>query len=146
MSNEEKKTKIEELLVDQDVFLVKDVIRVNHKPHPYCITLDHMPTNSMYLNEHSIEEAEKKGARCGMYISPCGTKINNGPKPGWNRCTLSYDEHISDLVCFLYLKRNASQEEVSTIMKKLVEDLGGADNKFIDGFAFIKTKEKFRIT
>lgn len=119
----EKKEQIEKALLQQDLFEVYDVTNVNHKPHPYVIGPKHISNSSgAYLN---IEECERKGVKCAH-----------------PECNLSYKEHTSDLVCFLKLKRNGTNEEANSVLKNLVNELG---ENFIDGFAFIETKEKFRI-
>lgn len=86
MTNEEKTKKIEEDLKDQDLFKVKSVEDINHKPHPY---------------------------------------------------------RVSDNVCFLQLLRNGTNEEAQNILKTLVDTLGLS---FIDGFTFVETPEKYRIS
>jgi hypothetical protein len=58
------------------------------------------------------------------------------------RCTISYAEHTSDRVCFLKLKRDTTNKELSEALKALVDILG---EKYLDGFSFIETEEKFRI-
>lgn len=40
---------------------VKDTIAV---PHPYCITPRHIPNGGGILNESTIEDAERRGAKC----------------------------------------------------------------------------------
>ena len=142
MTNEEKETKLKELLKDQDVFEVKSVDNVNHKPHPYCITDKHLAHNdSMYLGERQIRDMEKvHGPMCGMYGN--GTRWINHSSPGYTRCNLRYEDHTSDCVAFLKLKRNCTKEEASEVLKSVVEDVKDT----IDGFAFVETKEKFRIT
>lgn len=139
MTNEEKKSKIEELLKDQDVFKVVKVDNVNHRPHPYCITEMHIKhSGGMYLD---VENAERRGAKCGVYTSPDG-RWDTKSHSGWTRCNLPYSEHTSDNVAFLSLLRNATKEEASTILKDLVDKLG---EKTVDGFALVETNEKFRI-
>lgn len=120
----EKLDKIKECLLTQNLFEAHDVTNINHKPHPYVIGPSHIKNSSgAYLD---IEECERKGVRCAH-----------------PNCYLSYKEHTSDLVCALKLKRNGTNEEANAILKALVDELG---EKFIDGFIFIETEEKFRIT
>lgn len=45
---EEKAKKIRELLSGQDLYEVKDVLGVNHKPHPYVIGTAHIT----YASKH----------------------------------------------------------------------------------------------
>lgn len=141
MTNEEKKSKIEELLKDQDVFKVVKVGNVNYRPHPYCITGAHVRYSNGILDKNAIKIAESHGAKCGVYTSPSG-KWDVKSHKGWIRCNLPHDEHFSDNVAFLSLRRNATKEEASTILKDLVDKLG---EKTVDGFALVETNEKFRI-
>lgn len=119
---EEKKQFIIEKLSDQDLFQVYEVTTVNHKPHAYMIGPKHINSSSIYLN---IEECEKNGVTCAH--------------PG---CQLKYEDHTYEEVCFLKLTRNGTPEEASKILKELVDIVG---EKYVDGFSFIETKEKFRI-
>ena len=119
----DKKEKIQEVLLKQNLFEVYDVTNINHKPHPYVIGPSHISNSSgAYLD---IEECERKGVKCAH-----------------PNCYLSYKEHTSDLVCFLKLKRNGTNEEANTVLKNLVNELG---ENFVDGFSFIEIDEKFRI-
>lgn len=124
MTNDEKKTKIEELLSLQDVFRVKDVLNVNHKPHPYIVG----PKHITYASDN--------------YGGILDERTLNKVKCDYKGCNLSYEEHTSDLVCFLQLKKNATNDEVKFILKELVDNVG---ETFIDGFGFVDTDEKFRI-
>lgn len=131
---------IESLLKDQNLFEVVDVMDVNHKPHPYCITPAHIDGKTMVLDEHAIRRAEKKGARCGMYVK--GDEWRNSYKKGWKKCDVPYDEHTSDKVCFLKLLRGGTEREAKEILTGLAGEL---EEGVIDGFAFVETEEKFRI-
>ena len=145
MNNEEIKTKIVEVLKDSEVFTVLDVDNVNYKPHPYCITQHHLSddSHSPYLGEPQIMEMEKKrGCMCGMYVSPDGKKSSTKFKSGWNKCQVRFEDHTSDKVCFIQLKRHATQAEAQAELKKVVEVIG---EKLIDGFGFVESEEKFRI-
>jgi uncharacterized protein with ATP-grasp and redox domains len=145
MNNEEKKIKIEEALKDQNLFLVKSVMDVNHKPHIFCITEKHVVYASDncggMLSDSAIKEYEKKhGPSCGMYVK--GNNIANHRISGYEKCTIPYSQHTSDNICFLQLLRNGTKEEGQTILKDLVDSIG---EKFIDGFSLVETKEEFRI-
>jgi len=142
MTNKEKEKKITEALNKQDVFLVKSVDDINHKPHPYCITEKHLEYNdSMYLGDEQIKKMESThGDMCGMYSN--GKETINKYRYGYTRCNVPYGEHTSDNVCFLQLKRNTTNAEANVILKQLVDDVG---EKFVDGFAFVETEDKFRI-
>lgn len=118
-------------------FKIESIQRVNHRPHPYCITPKHLEGDSMYLDENAIIKAEENGARCGMYEN--GDSYANGFKPGYSRCTHSYKEHKSDFVMFLR----------ATVPNKTPKELLGVTSWFkkakpimekhkIDGVAFIE--------
>ena len=121
----EKKDVITEKLSYQNLFKVHDVTRINHEPHPYTIGSEHIT----YANEH----------HSGML----GTETCENIKCAYGNCHLSYKEHTSDLVCFFKLVRNGTEEEANGILKKLVDELG---ENYVDGFSFVETEEKFRIT
>ena len=54
-------------------------------PHPYCITPKHMQTGSMYLDEATIRESEKRfGAVCDI----CKKRV----KAGMQSESLPFDE------------------------------------------------------
>lgn len=127
---------------DQNLFLLKGVHDVNHKPHPYCITPKHLSTDSMYLTADVIREAEKKhGAHCGMYVSANG-KYANHYVDGYSPCRIPYDDHTSDCVAFLQLTRNCKNTEASEVLKSIVDRI---DKNLIDGFTLVETDEKFRV-
>jgi len=48
MSNEEKKELISEALKEQTAFNLKDVLQINHKPHPFMIGAQHVA----YASDH----------------------------------------------------------------------------------------------
>ncbi len=121
---EEKAKKIRELLSEQDLYDVKDVMGVNHKPHPYMIGTAHITYASKNCGG-MIGEETLKNVRCAH-----------------PHCNLPYEEHTSDTVCFLQLKRNGTNAEANVILKALVTKIG--DN-FVDGFAFVESPEKYRI-
>jgi hypothetical protein len=58
-------------------------------------------------------------------------------------CNIPYEDHISDCVAFLQLTQNTTNELANKVLKDLVDAIG---DKCVDGFAFVDTKEKFRIT
>jgi hypothetical protein len=53
---------------------------------------------------------------------------------------LSYDEHKFDRVLFLQLRRHATNEEASKLLKDLAPTL---EQNHIDGVSFVETPEKF---
>jgi hypothetical protein len=62
-------------------------------PHPYCITPKHVAVAADHfsgmLGEAAMEAAERYGAKCG-----------------WERCQLSYKEHVSNLTLFVEVENN----------------------------------------
>jgi len=111
-------------------FIVKDIDRINYKPHPFTIGGKHVTYAADnfggILGEEAILSAEKKGIYCAH-----------------PHCKLPYKEHTLDKVCFLQLTRNLSQQEAQEKLKSVIEIL--KENK-IDGFTFVDTPEKFRIS
>lgn len=122
-TNKEKEEAITKLLSDQDLLVVREVLDVNHDPHPYTIG----PAHIKYSNDH----------HGGML----GTETIENVNCAYSRCNLPHSSHTSDNVCFLQLIRNGTQEEVNKTLKLVFDTLG---ESFIDGFSFIETKEKFR--
>lgn len=116
MSNEEKETKMRELITD-DRIIVKSITNINHKPHPYVLGAKHI----VYTSDHH-------GGTMGdetLNAVPCD-------HPG---CVIPYDKHTSDLVCFLQFKEDISPKVLQDELKKVVSSLG---EDFVDGFAFVE--------
>lgn len=124
MSNKEKENVIKNVLAEQDLLAVKLVTNVNHKPHPFMIGTKHVAYASDHHSGRLGEETCRK--------VPCAHP----------RCNATYEEHTSDNVCFLQLKRNGTNDEVNTILKNLVDNI---EKNLVDGFAFVETTKKFRI-
>lgn len=126
MNIEELIKQLQEILAPE--FIVKSIDSINFKPHPYCITHHHLSRNSsMHLGKEQIEAMEKKhGPMCGV--------------PG---CNVYYEQHTSDKACFLQLTQNLQQSVAQEKLKSAIPIL--TENK-IDGFVFVDTREKFRIT
>jgi hypothetical protein len=132
-------------LLDGGLFKVKSIDHINHKPHPYCITPKHVRVaadhHSGLLGTAAIEDAEQRGAKCGIYSHPHNPKqYTNGRRSGWERCNLSVKEHTSDRVCFLELLRDMSSKEGQKELKKLVTL---CETEKVDGFAFMEGPFKF---
>lgn len=115
--------------IKQDVFRYKSTMDVNHKPHPYTIGPRHVKYASEnwggMLGSAAIRAGEKIGIRCAH-----------------KNCGLGIDEHTYDTVCFLQLKRNATQEEATEVLKQMNEKA----STMYDGYCFVDTDEKFRIS
>lgn len=114
-------------LKDNDAFALMSIQNVNHVPHPYMVGPRHVAYASDKNGGMLTEEVAEK--------VPCAT-------PG---CNLPYSEHTSDKVVFLKLKRNVDQIQVKTILENLIKELDFKKNG-IDGFSFVETDEKYRIT
>lgn len=129
--SKEKDEQVIKALESQDILIFKSITNVNHNPHPYTIGPKHIVfASDRYggmLGEDAIKEGEKQG-KC---------------KCAHPQCNTPYESHTSDQVCFLQFTRDTTGDEVNVVLKKLVDDLGP---KFVDGFAFVETKEKFRVT
>lgn len=109
------------------VFLFKDITRVNHSPHPYTIGPKHIKHASDNHGGMLGEQTLRK--------IPCAA-----PK-----CTASYEEHTSDTVLFIQLKRNVSAAEGNKILNSILSPKELKEDD-IDGFAFLETEEKYRFT
>lgn len=123
---------------DSGDFRVRSIDNVNHKPHPYCITPNHLKYNdSMYIGGEQIERMERtRGGMCGMYTD--GNKIKNGSFVGGTRCTTLYSEHTSDKVLFVQSltdEKNPNKWKGFTDWMKATKPI--MEKLKIDGLAFI---------
>jgi hypothetical protein len=131
MTNTEKEVVIRKGLDSQDLFTLLSVENTNHKPHPFCVGPEHIERYRLNTSK-----------RCAMRVGPNG-EWSTRSKKGFVKCGLSYEEHTYDCVGFLQLKRNGTNDEAKTILKALVDEIG---ETFVDGFGFVETKKKFRIS
>lgn len=113
------------VLLDDDN-LVLSITSVNFKPHPSTIGPAHIKYASD-LTEECIREAEKQDKAC------CAV----------GNCYIPFDEHTSDKVCFVQLTQHLTKEEAISKLQSCEELM--TQNK-VDGFTFVETPEKFRIT
>ena len=127
-------------------FELVEITRINHRPHPYCITPQHIAyasdNYSGMLGEYAIVEAEKNGkASCGMYSNESGRWMNRRTFEYNRKCTATYHEHISDKVLAIRAlvtgkeikELDGIQEYLKSIQSKLLE-------LKVDGIIFIKAK------
>lgn len=125
---EELKTVVDGLLADSDLFICKNVMAINHKPHRYVIGARHVTWASRnsggMLSEAAIERAEKEGVHC-EYPS----------------CRVPFKDHTYVSACFLQLKRNCTKEEAQEALQAIVQ----ATSPELEGIVFVETPEKFRI-
>lgn len=114
-----------EILSANNIFIVKSITNVNHKPHPFMVGSKHV----VHAHDHHsgmLGEATLKAIPCAH-----------------RGCTSSYDQHTHDKVLFLQLTRDVKNNEASLELKKLLDIM--AANK-IDGIAFVEADEKYRIS
>jgi hypothetical protein len=109
-------------------FKLASVDHINHKPHPYTIGPRHVAHASDHhcgmLDQHAIESAERLGVHCAH------------PK-----CRLPFDEHTSDLVCFVEVSAQYPNiADVPLLRDYLTQIADKATELGIDGFAFVKGK------
>jgi hypothetical protein len=126
MTKEEKATTIKSGIEKAGLFKVLSVDSINHKPHMYMIGPSHIAKNSgMYLD---IDEVERKGVRCAH-----------------PNCNLTYKEHTWDTVAFLQLQRNGTNAEAQRILgaEEVATQMKQAG---VEGFVFVDSEEKFRIS
>jgi len=120
----EVEKEIEGVLSPGGIFTVKSITNVNHKPHPYMVGPQH------------IKHASDK------HMGRLGEETMRAVRCAHPNCHVEYDDHKSDKVLFVQLKRNASNDEASDELKKLLEIF---QNNGIDGVAFVETPEGYRI-
>ena len=119
-----ERKKYDDHFANSDIFRVKSIANINHNPHPFTIGAEHVK-----------DAADNHGGMLGQAtINKLGCSVNG--------CKLSPDEHTSNKVLFLQLKRNANQTEANKELKPLVPMLK-ADG--IEGLVFVDTDEKFRV-
>jgi hypothetical protein len=109
---------------ENNMFSVKSIDNVNHKPHPFLIGAKHVH----HASEH----------HSGML----GTATIEAVGCAFKDCTLSYAEHTSDKVLFLQLLRDLTQKKAQKELKGIT-DMMKKDK--IDGLCFVETESKFRI-
>jgi len=63
---------------------------------------------------------KEHGPMCGTFIDGNGNRSTERKGRCNKPCTIPYEEHTSDKVCVLQLKRNCNNQELSAAMKKLV--------------------------
>lgn len=127
-----KVLQLEKQLQDKlNSFIVKNIININHKPHPYVIGYAHVVYASDNFGGRLTEECILMGEKRG--VLRCYQKD----------CRIPYSQHTSDKVLFLSLKRNMTNEEAA---KELSEIKSLLEENKIDGILFVETEKKFRIT
>lgn len=119
MTEKEIIAKIQELV--GDLFEVKGIHGVNHKPHPYMIGQGHIRNN--ILNEDEIRRLEKAGlAHCYQ-----------------TGCRVPYDEHTNDRAIFLGMVRTLTNKEAYDALYQCMQIL---ESEKIAGFVFVRGDEK----
>lgn len=125
MTNDEIKDELSKVIEGTDILTVLKVDHVNHKPHPFTIG----PKHITHAADHCggiLDERTLKEIPCAM-----------------NWCNLLYDEHTSDKVCFLQLKRSVNTDELQPVMLMMQSII---ERNQVDGFVFVDTQEKYRIS
>lgn len=93
------------------------------QPHPYCITEKHVAVASDYhsgiLDGSAIEDAEKRGARCGV-----------------RGCTVSWEGHETFLALFIRVPQNKDLNAVEGLNRYLFDNKAEFERLGIQGFAF----------
>jgi len=126
MTEEELLKELNSLVTDGSIEF-SEVININHKPHPYCITSKHLKYNdSMYLGGEQIKRMEKKhGCMCGMYTDGNG-KWANGRKGDCKiKCNIPYEEHTADRVIVMkfFVKPDRLSFEIPKELISSIEQL-----------------------
>lgn len=115
----------EKYFKDSNLFILKSIQHVNYKPHPYVIGSKHVAYAADHYGGMLGKETLEK--------IPCAEK----------GCQLPYDEHTSDKVMFLQLKRDTTGKEAGTFLMQMEDEI---KQDGIDGFAFVETPENFKFT
>lgn len=118
----EQEQQLQDLLKPE--FKVLSIDNTNFKPHPFMIGPNH------------ISHASNYGGMLGnttLEAIPCAY-------PG---CQLPYKDHTSNRVSFIQLTQNLSNKKAKEVLLKAESFM--KEHK-IEGFAFVETPEKFRVT
>jgi len=110
--------------VVEDEFTVKDIMGVNHQPHPYTIGAKHVAAaagRGGVLSEDICDEMT-----CAV--------------PG---CDLTAKDHTCDMACFLQQRKSMRQSVAKASLQRIV-DIVAERGETVDGFTFVETPEKFR--
>jgi hypothetical protein len=131
---------------DSPDFELEAITSMNFRPHPYCITPDHVGfASDRYfgmLGEEAIQEAEReKKASCGMYINPDTKECHNGPRYGYWRCNVPYEGHTADRVLFIRALVDKPIKELTGLQDYLKSIVDKLKELKIDGVAFIEPKK-----
>ena len=116
-----------------ELFTVKGIHNVNHSQgHPYTIGSNHVSHAADHFNgglfETCIIDLEKKhGGSCAH--------------PG---CHVKFEDHKSDRIVFLQLKREVKNREASECLYNMKLFLQEHDYP-VAGFGFVETSEGYRI-
>ena len=118
----------EELLkiFEKTSFKFESIHWVNHNPHPFMIG----PKHVIEASKNHMGMLGKEVFRKIPCASPC--------------CNVPYDEHTYDTICFVSLKKDITNEEAQKDLKKI--NVFMMEHDLIEGYVFVDTKEKFRIT
>jgi len=104
-------------------FTIQKIEKVT-MPHPYCITSKHVVVASDHhsgiLNEAAIEDAEKRGAHCGM-----------------RGCRIPYAEHVTSLTLFVAVPdNNGDLNKITGLGQYLCSIKPTLERLKIEGIAF----------
>lgn len=139
MTNEEKLAKITP--PESKEYELMSVDQINHRPHIYCLTPKHIEhcadNHSGILTEAAIDDAEKAGVHCGMFVMPNGDTYNSR-KSGSVPCTIPRADHKCDTVLFIKALADKPVGELEGINEYLVSIKYELAELGIDGAAFVK--------
>jgi hypothetical protein len=111
---------VPEALRKADGIYLDDIMPVNWKPHPYTIG----PRHVTYASE-----------KCGGML---GEEVMEKVPCAAGECNLSLAEHTYDVVGFVKLTRDLTQDEARTFLKGIADAIPEI-GKRLDGFCFIET-------
>lgn len=111
-------------------FTIDRVIHVNHRLREGVQPLKH-PCNPMHPFVIGPTHLAKSNGILDPTVAPC------------HGCGRDYKDHVSDRVAVIRLLRNVPKSEALPLLQEFVEYVKPDG---VDGFMFVETPEKFRIT
>ncbi len=123
MNREKLKTKYQEK--DLTPLKVKDIISINHSPHPFCIGSEHV---AFVNTNYSVA----LGDSC--FSDPAF------PTCSMRGCNLPYDAHTCDDVLAMELTKNATNMEVQIALSNINDEV---TDDGLDGYIFVENEFEF---
>lgn len=121
MGNEKLEKKYRPSMESSGVLVLRDVITVNHKPHPFMVGPKHVAHASDHCGGMLGEETLNK--------IPCSAR----------GCGMPYKDHTYDTVIAVSLARDCIQADIQSTLEEFCKENDAAiKHDKIDGFIFVK--------